>query len=150
MPSPLRRSLLASLALQCTVFSITLSTGCATPSRGRSWVDDALRHRTGHGFTISSRTTSGAGATTPRLDGDLDEDAAVAFALAHSPAYAADLARLRSARADFDEAARISNPRLSLLAPLGPINAAASLLMPVIELFQLPQLTEAAGLLGEV
>lgn len=140
------RQAIATAALaSCWLLTVLLSIGCATPSRGRSWVDDSLRHRSGHGFTISSRNTSGAGATTPRLDGDLDEDAAVAFALAHSPAYAADLARLRSARADFDEAARISNPRLSLLAPLGPINAAASLLMPVIELFQLPQRTEAAG-----
>lgn len=111
--------------------------GCAQPSRDRTWVHDELVERTGHGFETSGGETS----TT----GPLDEDEAVALALAHSPRFAADLARLDLARADFREAARLSNPRASLLAPIGPINAAASLLAPILELFQLPKRTKAAG-----
>lgn len=124
-----------------------LAAACASPSRDRGWVDDALVERTGHGSRSSGgeRGLDAHTADDGEVEAGLDEDRAVALALANSPAFAADLARLRAARADFDEAARVSNPRVSLLGPLGPINAAASLVTPILELFQLPQRTEAAG-----
>ncbi|MCB9593609.1 MAG: TolC family protein [Sandaracinaceae bacterium] len=118
--------------------------GCATPSRDRGWVADELTRRTGHAI----RTSGGDEGDLPdgvSLEDGLDEDEVVALALWNSPTFAADMARLRAATADFDEAARIDNPRISALGPLGVINAAASFIAPIMSLFQLPQRTEAAG-----
>ena len=111
--------------------------GCGSASRDRGWVNDALVERTRHGFQDGSDSEV-------NWDDGLDEDEVVDVALAESPAYAADLARLRSAQADFDEAARLTNPRLSLQAPFGAIKAAASLVAPLLELFQLPRRKRAA------
>ena len=48
------------------------------------------------------------------LEDGLSEDEASAVALWNSPTFAADMARLTSARADFAEAARPDNPRVTL------------------------------------
>lgn len=113
-------------------WTLILLTACATSNRDPTWVENTLRERTG---------IRPLDAPPP---GELDEDHAVALALARSPSYAADLARLASARADFEEASRLSNPSLSLLIPVGPIEGTASLLGPVLDLLRLPQRTEAA------
>lgn len=126
-------------ALVPALLALVGAASCASPSRDRAWVDESLVERTGFGFLNQD------GDEPPRIDDGLDEDEAVVLALAHSPTFAADMARLRAARADFEEAARVSNPQLSLFGPVGAITAAASLLAPVMELIQLPQRTEAAG-----
>ena len=127
------------------VFALAALPGCATPSRDLRWVDEALRARVGHGLESSGGDVHDDDVHGVDLSDGLDEDEAVALALAHSPTFAADLARLHSARADFQEAARVTNPRLSITGPIGPINAAASLLGPLLELFQLPRRTRASG-----
>ncbi|MGE0791448.1 MAG: TolC family protein [Sandaracinaceae bacterium] len=122
------------LGLACALAS------CATPSRDRGWVSDELVRRVGHGLRARD---ADARAIDPGVA--IDEDEVVALALMGSEVFATDLARLRSATADFDEAARIDNPRISLQAPIGSIVAAVGLLAPLISIFQLPQRTEAAG-----
>ena len=119
--------------------------GCATASRDRAWLDAALRERLGH-------ATRGGEHAEPRAWPDgadpsdgVDEDEAVAIALWRSPAYRAELTRLDAARATLDEASRPANPQLTLMGPLGPITAIATLLAPLESLWQLPQRTEAAS-----
>lgn len=115
--------------------------GCATPSRNRAWVADELQRRTG--ATIATEDQK----SPPVVLADgLDEDEAVALALWQSPTYGADLMRLKAATADFAAASRIDNPRLSLLAPIGAITAAASLVAPLTSLFGLEPRTRAADL----
>ena len=111
---------------------------CAQPTRDQAWVADQITERTGVGGEAPLR----AGALGDR---PLTEDAAAAFALASSPTFAADLPRLGVARADLAEATRLTNPKVSLLAPIGTIVAAASLVGPIMELFQLPRRTAAAS-----
>lgn len=122
--------------------SVAAIAGCATPSRDRAWIDDALRARLGHGITAGDEASSTAAVT---LADGLDEDEAVALALARSPSYRADLTRLDAARATLDEAGRPANPQITLLGPLGPVTAIATLLAPLESLWQIPQRTEAAS-----
>ena len=112
---------------------------CATASRDRAWLSTQLEQRTGHGLQTRNN------APTVVLADGLDEDEAVAQALFTSPAFLADVATLRLAQADFDEATRVDNPRLSVLGPVGAITAAASLVGPILSLLQLSQRTEAAS-----
>ncbi|MEZ4339333.1 MAG: TolC family protein [Sandaracinaceae bacterium] len=120
--------------------------GCAQPSRDRAWVADAIEARTGHRIASAGGETPGRALPDDvSLEDGVDEDEAVAIALHASPAFLADMARLTSATADFEEAARIDNPRLGAQGPIGVIAAATSLLAPIMSLFQLPQRTEAAG-----
>jgi cobalt-zinc-cadmium efflux system outer membrane protein len=72
----------------------------------------------------------------------LSEDEAVALALALSPSYRADLARVDSARADWEEARRPTNPQLTLLGAIGPVSAMATLLAPLDSLWQVPLRSE--------
>lgn len=113
-----------------------LALGCAGSDRDRAWVVRALADR---GFT------SGGEDALDRLEGGVDEEDAVAIALATSPTYAADLARIDSARADLDEAGRPANPQITLLGALGPISAVATLLAPLESLWQIPLRTEASA-----
>jgi cobalt-zinc-cadmium efflux system outer membrane protein len=75
----------------------------------------------------------------------ISEDEAAALALSRSPTFLADLTRLRAAQADLEEASQPTNPRLSVLGPIGVIAAAVSLLAPVMSFLQLPWRTEAAA-----
>lgn len=114
-----------------------LALGCAGSNRDRAWVTNELSDR---GFT-----SSGGDDALDRLAGGVDEDDAVAIALASSPTYAADLARIDSARADLDEAGRPANPQITLLGALGPVSMLATLLAPLESLWQIPLRTDASA-----
>ena len=135
-------SLATPKALAPLALAVWLS-ACATASRNRGWVSDELGRRTGQEI----QAEDGERSLPPGVDlaDGLSEDEASALALWNSPTFAADMARLTSARADFAEAARPDNPRLTLQAPIGMITAAASLLAPVMSFFQIPKRTQAAG-----
>ncbi|MDB4974451.1 MAG: Heavy metal efflux outer membrane protein CzcC family [Myxococcaceae bacterium] len=102
--------------------------------RDRAWVAQQVRTRQGTGALSSSRTPAMIDAL---LADGLDEDEAVALALANNPAYQADLSRIDSARADLDEARRPANPQIGLLDAIGPVSAMATLLAPLDSLWQL-------------
>lgn len=121
--------------------------GCASPSRDTAYLDRELRARTGVGLPTSGDEAPAdleSQLAAASVDG-LDEDELVALALAHNPTYRADLTRLAVAAANFDEAQRPANPQLSVLGPLGPVTAIATLIAPLESLWQLPQRTEAAS-----
>jgi len=116
--------------------------GCATSHRDRAWLDDELRERMG------AATRGGeAEELPPEIDvgNGIDETEVVSLALWRSPVLVAELTRIDAARASLDEASRPANPQLTLMGPLGPINAAATLLVPLESLWQLPQRTEASA-----
>ncbi|MEY4576498.1 MAG: hypothetical protein RL701_1201 [Pseudomonadota bacterium] len=119
--------------LLCIAFALS----CATSDRDRAWVRHALAAR--------GTQTAGANDLAARSRDGLDEDDAVATALARSPVYQADLARIDTARADLDEAQRPANPQLTLMAALGPISAFATLLAPLESLWQLPYRSAVAA-----
>jgi cobalt-zinc-cadmium efflux system outer membrane protein len=128
-------SALFSLVLLCP-----LSVGCAQPPRDRAWVEEDIAKRLGTPNQGDSERT------LEQLAQDgLDENEAVELALSGSPRFAADMAQLMRATADFREAARIQNPRVSYLAPIGTINAAATVLVPVMDAFRLPKRTKMAA-----
>ena len=139
---PTRRRLAFKLTLALVAASNV--SGCATPTRSRGYIDEALRQRTGHGLGGTDDAPS-SGPPEAATAVPLDEDRAVVEALAASPSFAADLTRLETARADFAEAARVANPRLSIAGPVGTIKSAVGLLAPIFDLIQLPQRTAAAG-----
>lgn len=132
--------------------AMTLALGCASASQDPRWVDDELKERTGHGIRT---TDENDGAREQQLPPDisladgLDEDEAVALALWNSPAFRADMARLRATSADYDAAVRVENPSISVLAPIGSINAAVSLIAPITSLIQRPRRKRAAALVVE-
>lgn len=111
---------------------------CARPSWDRQDVARSVRER-------ALGVPAASGSTESALADGLDEDEAVSIALALSPTYQADLARLDSARADLKEAGRLANPQISLLGALGPISAVAMVLAPLDSLWQMPQRTKAAS-----
>lgn len=120
------------------ILASSLTAGCHGSDRDREWVARRLAER---GASASGDERASLHA---RLAAGLDEDAAVAIALSHSPSYQADLARLAAARADLDEARRPANPQLTLASAFGPISAFATLLAPLESLWQLPRRREAA------
>jgi len=114
------------------VLVCTLALACATATdRDRGWVDRRLTER---GW---SRRVA--------LTDVLDENAVAALALAHSPSYRAELTRLDAAQADLAEASSLANPQITLLGPLGPISAMATLLLPLESLWQRPARSTAAA-----
>lgn len=132
----------ASLLLLCAFLA-----GCATSFRDRPWLDRQLRDRIGTG-------TSGAGPcgdsrdalpTGVRIADGIDEAEVVSIALCRNPALRAELARIDAARATLDDAGRPANPQLSMMGPVGPITAVATLLVPLESLWQMPSRTEAAA-----
>ena len=112
------------------------SVGCAGSDRDRAWVLSRLEDR--------GMTTAGGERVDAPIAGELDETDVSAVALARSPRFQAELARIDSARADLDEAGRIANPQLTLAGPFGPISALALILVPLESLWQLPSRTETA------
>lgn len=75
----------------------------------------------------------------------LTEQQVTALTLCRNPALRAELTRIDAALATLDEARRPANPQISLMAPLGPITAVATLLAPLESLWQLPRRTETAA-----
>ncbi|MBM4784514.1 MAG: TolC family protein [Archangiaceae bacterium] len=116
--------------------------GCATSGRDRAWLGRELLERTG-----ASGCERWRGGTPPAeaLEDGLDEAEVVAVALCRNPALRAELTRIDAALATLDEARRPANPQLSLMAPIGPITAVATLLVPLESLWQMPRRTEAAA-----
>jgi outer membrane protein, heavy metal efflux system len=112
--------------------------GCASSERDRDWVAHALEDR-------GLPPTSGGDDSLAALADGLDERDVVALALSRSPTYRAELARIDAARADLDEAGRLSNPQITLAAGIGPISTLATLLAPLESLWQIPLRTEAAA-----
>lgn len=125
------------LSRAVTIVLCAAIAGCATSDHNRAWLDGELRERAG----IS------AGGERPRvvLDDGMDEAEVVALALWNNPALRVEVARIDAALATLDEARRPANPQLTLLAPLGPISAMATLLAPLESLCQMPSRTEAAA-----
>jgi outer membrane protein, heavy metal efflux system len=121
----------------------TLLGACAHSDRDRAWVVEALHSRQVSG-AAPPRETSSPGVEELLRDG-LDDDEAVAIALADNPAYQSELARIDSARADLDEAQRPVNPQLTLLDAVGPVSAMATLLAPLDSLWQLPLRSKQAA-----
>ncbi|MBN8617192.1 MAG: TolC family protein [Deltaproteobacteria bacterium] len=122
-----------------------LTSGCASSSRDRAWLDAQLNDRLGG-------TTGGEDARRAvrwpedvTLEDGLDEREVVALALTRSPMLRADLARIDAARASLDEANRPANPQLSLMGPFGPVTAVATLLAPLESLWQMPDRAAAAA-----
>lgn len=114
------------------------ATGCASSDRDRAWVGRALEER-------GLPATSGGDDVLALTEDGVDEREVVAIALARSPSYRAELARVDAARADLDEASRPANPQLTLAAGVGPISTLATLLAPLESLWQIPLRTEAAA-----
>lgn len=79
------------------------------------------------------------------LSDGIDEAEVVSITLWRNPALRSALARLDAARATLDEARRPANPQLSMMGPIGPITAVATLLVPLESLWQMPSRTEAAA-----
>lgn len=116
--------------------------GCATSIRDRAWLDGQLRERTGAG--ICERSRDGGSPKLDLTDG-LDEAEVVSVALCRNPALRSELTRIDAALASLDEARRPANPQLSMMAPIGPITAVATLLVPLESLWQIPSRTKAAA-----
>lgn len=128
--------------MRCAWLLLMTLMGCASSHRDRAWLDDELRDRMG-------ATTRGDEVEDlpdhVGLEDGLDEREVVSLTLWRSPTLVAELTRIDAARATLDEASRPANPQLTLMGPLGPINAAATLLAPLESLWQLPQRTEASA-----
>ncbi|MCB9753017.1 MAG: TolC family protein [Myxococcales bacterium] len=124
--------------------------GCSSASRDRGWLNDELTQRTGHGIrTAEDASREPSLPPGVALADGLDEDEAVALALWSSPAFRADVTRLRAASADYDAAVRVENPSISAQAPIGSIKAAVGLLAPITSLLQRPRRKRAAALVVE-
>lgn len=79
------------------------------------------------------------------LEDGVDEAEIVAISVCRNPALRAELTRIDAALATLDEANRPANPQISALAPIGPVTAVATLLVPLESLWQLPSRSEAAA-----
>lgn len=116
--------------------------GCATSFRDRAWLDRQLQGRLG--AATCGRSRDGLPPNVALADG-LDEAEVVSVALCRNPALRAELTRIDAALATLDEARRPANPQLSMMGPIGPITAVATLLVPLESLWQMPSRTEAAA-----
>lgn len=127
------------MARCCLLLLCGLLSACGYRDLDREWVSRALRAHGVLGGALEVRPQGARGSRT------VSEDDAVVLALAHSPSYRADLARLDAARADLREARRPSNPQLTLLGAAGPVSAMATLLAPLESLWQVPLRSELAA-----
>lgn len=113
---------------------VLLVCGCASSTRDRAWLDRQLHDRVG---------------VTPcddvHLDDGLSEPEVATLVLCRSPALRAEKTRIDAALATLDEARRPANPQLTLLGPLGPVTALATLLVPLESLWQMPSRAAAAA-----
>jgi len=127
--------------LATLIACLTLS-GCATTFRDRGWLDRELRDRIGS--STCGRVRDGLPSDV-RLEDGVDEAEVVSIALCRNPALRAELTRIDAALATLDEARRPANPQLSMMGPIGPITAVATILVPLESLWQMPSRTEAAA-----
>ncbi|MGQ0505876.1 MAG: TolC family protein [Myxococcaceae bacterium] len=120
-------------------------TGCVAATRSRAWLETSTTERTRH--RLGPRSLDAAHPLPPNASASdgVDPDEAVAIALWRSPALQAELTNLDSALADFDEARRPPNPRLSFLAPIDPRQLALLLAWPIEAIWQVPFRTKAAN-----
>jgi len=116
--------------------------GCATSLRDRAWLDRQLGDRTGTSTCGRAHDTH---VLDVQLEDGVDEAEVVSIALCRNPVLRAELTRVDAAFATLDEARRLVNPQLSLMGPIGPITAVATLLVPLESLWQMPSRTEAAA-----
>ena len=116
--------------------------GCATSFRDRAWLDRELLDRTGGSLRGSSEHEL---PPNVRVDDGLDEAEVASIALWRDPSLRAEVTRIDAAFATLDEARRPANPQLSVMGPLGPVSAVATLLVPLESLWQIPARTEAAA-----
>lgn len=118
-------------------------TGCASSHQDREWYREELAKR------VELRTcaaTEGAFPEGVTLDDGLDEAEVVILSLCRSPALKAEVTRIDVARAGLSDSRRLANPQLSMMAPFGPVNAIATLALPLESLWQLPRRTKVAAL----
>lgn len=127
--------------LAILVACLSLS-GCATTFRDRGWLDRQLQGRVGASTCGRSRD---ALPSDVHLEDGVDEAEVVSVALCRNPSLRAELTRIDAALATLDEARRPANPQLSMMGPIGPITAVATLLVPLESLWQMPSRTEAAA-----
>mgnify|MGYP001547806555 CR=1 FL=1 len=125
---------------------LSVATACGGASRDRSWLESATLASTQK--RLGPRTPSDEKSLPPHcvIDDGIDPDEAVAIALWRSPTLHAELVRLDVALADFEEARRLPNPRVSALAPIDPRQLALILSWPIEAIWQVPLRTEAARL----
>jgi cobalt-zinc-cadmium efflux system outer membrane protein len=90
-----------------------------------------------------------AAAATEWLADGLDQDEAVALALARNPDFQADLAELGVSAAAVSEVAQFRNPALTLLLPWGPKQLEATVRWPIDALFLRPKRVAVAQLDAE-
>lgn len=116
--------------------------GCATSLRDRAWLDRELVARVGAG---TGGETHEALPPQVELEDGLSEDEVIETALWRNPLLRAEVTRIDAAFATLDEARRPANPQLSLMGPIGPVAAVATLLMPLESLWQMPSRSQAAA-----
>jgi cobalt-zinc-cadmium efflux system outer membrane protein len=121
---------------------VVLALGCASSLRDRAWLERELVERTGAGTRGGSDEAQPSGVN---LEDGLDEPEVIAVALWRNPLLAAELTRIDAAFATLDEARRPANPQVSLMGPIGPVTAVATLLLPLESLWQMPSRTESAA-----
>lgn len=126
-----------TLLLLCTAVA-----GCATSHRDRAWLGREIEERTGAATRAGATDELPAGVNVG--DG-VDEAEVVSLALWRNPALRAEMARIDAAMATLDEASRPANPQLTVMGPIGPISAVATLLVPLESLWQMPSRTKAAA-----
>ena len=131
-----------SFAPRLAVLLALAAAGCAGSSRDRAWLDEELRARMGAATSGDDASPLPPGVSSS--DG-LDEQEVLATALWRSPSLRVELTRIDAARPTLDEAGRPANPQLSVMGPIGPVTAVATLLVPIESLWQIPQRTEAAA-----
>jgi outer membrane protein, heavy metal efflux system len=119
-----------------------VSISCATSTRDHAWLEREVYERVGAGTSADE-----ANALSPQayLANGLDEAEVVLMTLSRNPTLRVELTRMDAARAALEEASTVANPQLSVMGPIGPVSAVATLLAPIESLWQMPQRTEAAA-----
>lgn len=138
-----RRVGLKSFIVALVVFA-TLP-ACGTATRSRTWLESTTLERTHRRLGPRSLDPDHPLPPGCSTSDGLDPDDAVSIALWRSPALQAELTSLDASLADFDEASRLPNPRLSFLAPIDPRQLALILAWPIEALWQVPLRTAAAN-----
>jgi cobalt-zinc-cadmium efflux system outer membrane protein len=120
-------------------------TGCVSATRSRAWLETATFQRIHQQIGPKTFDEKHALPANVSVDDGISTDEAVAVALWRSPILQAELTNLDSSLADFDEARRPANPRLSLLAPIDPRQLALLLAWPIEAIWQAPFRAQAAN-----
>lgn len=133
-------------------FSILLIAGCAAhpPNEGASdnfsHISEGIEERTDYALRQASKPGQFDIPEWVTLNDGLSQDEAVALALWNNAQLQVDLAALGFARADLLEANMLKNPVFSLLFPVNPELAEATLDIPIDALWQRPHRVAAAKL----